>query len=150
MKQPTLPTPRTSTVSTNQQKQPIQVHPQTRKVPLLPTLPSSVRQFNYRNHYKQHIPGPSPPRYNIYSTSSGPVTLNNYRYHLQPYIPGPHTASPPYLHQGFFTRPYQQKPGHLTLQVPYITVLLPYQNQLINLLQYYTAQDQEDRKHRLI
>ena len=112
MKQPTLPAPRTSTASTYPQH--------TRKTPLLPTPPASARNFNYRNHYKQHIPGPSPSRYNTYSTFSGPATLNNYRYYLQPHIPGPHTASPPYLHQGFFTRPYQQIPGHLTLQVPYI------------------------------
>ena len=73
MKQPTLPAPRTLTAST---------HPQcTRKTPLLPTPPASARHFNYRNHYKQHIPGPSPPRYSINSTFSGPATFNNYRYY---------------------------------------------------------------------
>ena len=112
MKQPTVPAPWTSTASTYPQH--------TRKTPLLSTPPASSRQFYNRNHYKQHIPGPSPSRYNTYSTCSGPATMNNYRYYLQPHIPGPHTASPLYLHQGFFTRPYQQIPGHLTLQVPYI------------------------------
>ena len=112
MKQPTVPAPKTSTASTYPQR--------TGKTPLLPTPPASARNFNYRNHYKQHIPGPSPSRYSTYSTLSGPATLNNYRYYLQPHIPGPHTASLPYLYQGFFTRPYQQIPGHLTPQVPYI------------------------------
>ena len=135
VKQPTLPA-LTTTAST---------YPQcTRKTPLLPTPPASARNFNYRNHYKQRIPGPSPSRYNTYI--SGPAT-NNYSYYLQPHIPGPHTASPPYLHQEFFTRPYQQTPllplpaftgpyqqiaGHLTPQVCYLPVLL------LHLLQHYT------------
>ena len=78
-------------------------------------------EFNNHRFHQQHIPGPSPspPRYNTYPTFSGP-TINNYRYALQPHIPGPHTASPPCLHQGFFTRPYQQILGHLTPQIPYI------------------------------
>ena len=144
VKQPTVPAPKTSTAFT---------YPQCiRKTPLLPTPPAPARNFNYRNHYKQHIPGPSPSRYNTYSTFSGPVTLNNYRYYLQPNISGPHTASPWYLHQGFFTRPYQQIPGHLIMQVPYIFTR-PYQQAqgqytlqvcyipvlLLHPLQYYTA-----------
>ena len=145
MKQPKLPAPRTSIACTNQQKQPIQIHPHhpwIRKVPLLPMPPAPARQFNYRNHYKQHIPGPSPPRSNTYSTFSGPATLKNYRYLLQPHIPGPHTASPLYLHQSFITRPYQQPQGHSTQQVspqPYvpIVILTPY-NQLNNVLAHQT------------
>ena len=95
-KQPTLPAPRTLTASAHSQC--------TRKTPLLPTPPASVRQCNYRNHYKQHIPGPSPPRYNIYSTFSGPATLNNHRCHLQPHIPGttyykPTIPAPRILHK---------------------------------------------------
>ena len=146
MKQPTLPTPRTATASTNQQKQPIQVHahhPWTRKVPLLPTPPVSARHFNYRNYYKQHIPGPSPSRYNIYSTFLGPATLNNYRYLLQPHISGTHTAYPPYLHQSFITRPYQQPQGHHTQQVslsPYVPIIIltPY-NQINSILAHQTS-----------
>ena len=122
MKQPTPPTPRTLTAST---------HPQwTRKIPLLPTPPASARQFNNRNHYKQHIPRPSP----IYN-----------RFHQQQYIPRPFNHQqlpllPLQSHQiPAFPGPHQQTPGHLTLQVSYIPVLLPYPSQLITLLQYYTA-----------
>ena len=140
VRQPILPAPKTSTAST---------YPQcTRKTPLLPTPPASARNFNYRSHYKQHIPGPppSPSRYSIYSTFSGPVT-NNYSYYLQPHIPGPHTTNPLYLHQEFFTRPYQQMPllplpaltgpcqqisGHFPQQVYYLPVIL------LHPLQHYT------------
>ena len=45
--QPKLSTPTASTY-----------HQRTRKT-LLPTPPAPVRNFNYRNHYKQHIPGPT-------------------------------------------------------------------------------------------
>ena len=145
-----MPATNIKQTNANQQKQPTQAHPYPapiRKSPLLPTPPASERLFNYKQHtsrpsafnssrnptftrpspfynrfHQQHIPGPSPspPIYNTYPTFSGPVTMNIYSYYLQPHIPGPHTASPPYLHQGFFTRPYQQILGHLTLQVPYI------------------------------
>ena len=54
--QPKLSTP---TASTYQQHK--------RKTPLLPTPPSPARNFNYRNHYKQHIPGPT-SRYSTYPT----------------------------------------------------------------------------------
>ena len=37
-------------------------------MPLLPTPPTSVRNFNYRNHYKQHI--------------TGPTTVNSSRTHI--------------------------------------------------------------------
>ena len=156
MKQPTLPAPRTSTASI--------YHQHTRKSQLLPTPPTQTyiprpstfnnsrkstfaRPSELNNHrfHQQHIPGPSPspPRYNTYPTFSGPATMNNYSYYLQPHIPGPHTAS---LHQGFFTRPYQQIPllplpshqihaftgpyqqisEHLTPKVCYLPVLLPH------------------------
>ena len=95
IKQPTIPATRTSSASTFPQHM--------RKTPLLPTPPVPARQFYNRNHYNQHISGPSPPRYSTYSAFSRPATLNNYRYYLQPHIPGPYTAFPPYLHQNFFT-----------------------------------------------
>ena len=87
--QPKLSTPTASTY-----------HQRTRKT-LLPTPPAPVRNFNYRNHYKQHIPGPPPrystypiftrpsPFYNTYPTLSGPA---NYRYYPQQHISRPHTA----------------------------------------------------------
>ena len=53
--QPKLSTPTASTY-----------HQRTRKT-LLPTPPAPVRNFNYRNHYKQHIPGPT-SRYSTYPT----------------------------------------------------------------------------------
>ena len=61
------PKPGTSTQSNTQTtvKQPTRTsaastYPQhTRKTPLLPTPPSPVRNFNYRNQYKQHITRPS-------------------------------------------------------------------------------------------
>ena len=140
VRQPTLPTPRASTAST---------YPQcTRKAPLLPTPQSPARNFNYSNHYNQHISGPSASRHNMYSAFSRPATLNNYRYYLQPHIPGPYTAFPLYLHQEFFTRPYQQMPllplpaftgpyqqisGHFPQQVYYLPVILPHP------LQHYTT-----------
>ena len=154
----------------------------TRKSPLLPTPPASQRISNNINSYTQHIsrpsafnnrnptftrpspfynrfhqqhiprPSPSPPRYNTYPTFSGPAT-NSYSYYLQPHIPGPHTANPPYLHQEFFTRPYQQMPllplpshqisaftgpyqqisGHFPQQLYYLPVILPHP------LQHYTV-----------
>ena len=105
IKQPTLPAPKMSTAST---------YPQcTRKTPLLPTPPASMRNFNYSNHYKQHISRPSAfnnrnptftrplPFYNrfykTYPTFSGPA---NYRYYPQPHIPRPTCQ-----HQNFSTRP---------------------------------------------
>ena len=97
MKQPTLPMQRISTAPTHPQ--------QTRKIPLLPTPPASARQFNNRNHYRQFIPRPSPPRHNINSTFSGPLTLNNNRFHQQPHILGQHQ-------QIFTPRPYPQPQGH--------------------------------------
>ena len=167
-----IPSPRPSKAtnaketSTHQQKQPIQVHPhpqQTRKIPLLPTPPASARQFNNRDHYKQYIPRPSPPRYNINSTFSGPSTLNNYRFHQQPHIPGPYQQSftprpypQPQGHQQpallplpahpipAFSGPLQHAPGHTTQQVlTYLPVFLPYLNHLIGSLPYmYAAQKQ--------
>ena len=50
-------------------------HQRTRKT-LLPTPPAPVRNFNYRNHYKQHIPGP-PPRYSMYPTFTRPSPFYN-------------------------------------------------------------------------
>ena len=148
IKQPTVPATRTSSASTYPQRM--------RKTPLLPTPPVPARQFYNRNHYNQHISGPSPPRYSAYSAFSRPATLNNYRYYLQPHIPGPYTAFPPYLHQEFFTRPYQQhqqaqehfftRPyeqhqqpqGHCTQQ-PYVPiVILTPCNQLNNVLAHQT------------
>ena len=121
--QPTLPAPMTSTAST---------HPQcTRKTPLLPTLPASARQFNNRNNYKQFIPRPSP-----FITRPSPIYN---RFQQQPYTPRPFNHQqilllPLLSHQiPAFTGPYPQIPGHLTLQVSYLPVLLPY------LLQYYAA-----------
>ena len=136
------------------------MHPQwTRKIPLLPTPPASARQFNNRNHYRQFIPRSSPPRYNINSTFSGPLTLNNNRFHQQPHIPGPHqwsfTPRPypqPQGHQSpallllpshqisAFSGPYQHASGHATqLALTYIPVLLPYSNHLIGSLPYMYA-----------
>ena len=150
--------------------EPTLVRKPPQKSPLLPTPPASERisnTNNYKQHltrpstfnsrkstfarpsefnncrfHQQHIPRPSasPPRYNTYPTFSGPVT-NNYSYYQQPHIPGPHTANLPYLHQEFFTRPYQQIPllplpaftgpyqqisGHLTPQVCYLPILIPH------------------------
>ena len=157
IKQPTIPAPKTSTAST---------YPQcTRKTPLLPIPPASMRNFNYSNHYKQHISRPSafnnrnptftrpsqfynrfynqhisepsPSRYNTYSTFSGPA---NYRYYPQPHIP-----RPPCQHQNFSTRPYQQHQqpqGHCTQQVslpPYVPIIIltPY-NQINSILAHQT------------
>ena len=145
-KQPTLPTQKASTAPT---------HPQwTRKTPLLPTPPASARQFNNKNHYRHFIPRPSPSRYNINSTFSGPSTCNNNRFHLQhpprfnsqqpPLLP-----SPPYHQQSFTPRPHpqpqrHQSPVHTTLhfipQVSYIPVLLPHTNHVVTPVQYtYTT-----------
>ena len=137
----------------------------TRKAPLLPTPPTPVRNFNYSNHFKQHITrpsafnnrnptftrpspfynrcynqhisGPSPPRYNTHPTFSGPA---NYRYYPQPLLPRPSCQ-----HQNFFTRPYQQHQqpqGHCTQQVslpPYVPIIIltPY-NQINNVLAQQT------------
>ena len=136
------PKPGTSTRSNTQTtvKQPTRTpaastYPQhTRKTPLLPTPPAPKR-----NHYNQHISGPSASRHNIYATFSRPSPViprpyyrahqqhhilrpspfyntyptipgpANYRYYPQQHIPGPHTA--------FLTRPYQQTP--LPLPAPY-------------------------------
>ena len=133
------PKPSTPTAST--------CHQRTRKT-LLPTPPSPARNFNYRNRYKQHIPGPSPrystyptftrpsPFYNTYPTIPGPA---NYRYYPQQHIPGPHTAfltrpyqQTPLLPIPALTGPYQQISGHFQ-QVYYVPVILPQP------LQHYTG-----------
>ena len=139
--QPKLSTPTASTY-----------HQRTRKT-LLPTPPAPVRNFNYRNHYKQHIPGPPPrystyptftrpsPFYNTYPTFSGPANYRYYRSHQQHphqqhHISRPHTARfnnqrPPLLprpsdqHQNFMTGPYQQH-QHFPQQVFHIHISLPY------------------------
>ena len=60
----------------------------------------------------------------------------------QPYTPRPFNHQwipllPLPLHQiPAFPGPHQQTPGHLTAQVSYIPVLLPYLSQLITPLQY--------------
>ena len=150
------PKPGTSTWSNTQTtvKQPTRTpaastHPQhTRKTLLLPTPPAPARNFNYRNHYKQHIPGPSSrystyptftrpsPFYNTYPTIPGPA---NYRYYPQQHIPGPHTAfltrpyqQTPLLPIPALTGPYQQISGHFQ-QVYYVPVILPQP------LQHYTG-----------
>ena len=148
-KSPLLPTPPASeriSNNTNNYKQPI-TRPSTfnsRKLTF-----ARLSEFNNDRFHQQHIPrpSPSPPRYNTYPTFSGPTT-NNYSYYLQPHIPGPHTANLLYLHQEFFTRPYQQTPllplpaftgpyqqisGHFTPQVCYLPVLLQHP------LQQYTV-----------
>ena len=132
VKQPILPAPKMSTAPT---------YPQcTRKAPLLPTPTASMRNFNYSNHFKQHITRPSPfynrffkqhipgpsSRYSTFSTLARPATLNNHRYYPQQHIPGPHTANLPYLYQNSFTRPYQQPQGHCTQQVYHVHISLPY------------------------
>ena len=124
--QPKLSTPTASTY-----------HQRTRKT-LLPTPPAPVRNFNYRNHYKQHIPGPTSrystyptftrpsPFYNTYPTFSRPSTVisrppprNNHRFCQNSYIPRPHNPEfntqqppllprPPYQCQNIMTGPYQQ------------------------------------------
>ena len=145
-----IPSPRPSKVtndkgiSANQYKQLTQVHPHpqpARKTPLLPTPPPAARQFNNRNHNRQFISRPSPPRYNINSTFPGPLTFNNNRFHQQPHIPEPHQ-------QGFFTRPYPQPQGHQSPantilhfipQVSYIPVLLPHTNHIVTPWQYTYA-----------
>ena len=155
-KSPLLPTPQASeriSNNTNNYKQHI-----TRPSAFNSSRKSTFArpsEFNHHRFHQQHIPGPSPspPRYNTYPTLSGPATMNNYSYYLQPHIPGPHTANLPYLHQEFFTRPYQQIPllplpshqipafigpyqqisGHLTPQVYYLPVIL------LHPLQHYTA-----------
>ena len=157
VKQPTVPAAKTSSASTH--------HQCTRKTPLLPTPPASMRNFNYSNHnkqyitrpsafnnrnptftrpspfynkfYNQHISGPSPSRYNTYPTFSGPA---NYRYYPQPLLP-----RPSHQHQNFLTRPYQQHQqpqGHCTQQVslpPYVPIIIltPY-NQINNVLAQQT------------
>ena len=155
------PKPGTSTRSNTQTtvKQPTRTpaaptYPQhTRKTPLLPTPPAPARNFNYRNHYKQHIPGPS-SRYSTYLTLSRPPPRNNYRFHQNSYISRPYTPAfnnqqppllprPSYQHQNFitgphqqhqqalghfFTRPYQQQQphGHYPQPVYNIHISLPY------------------------
>ena len=110
--QPKLSTPTASTY-----------HQRTRKT-LLPTPPAPVRNFNYKNHYKQHIPGPS-PFYNTYPTLSGPA---NYRYYPQRHISGPFFTRPyqqtPLLPIPALTGPYQQISGHFQ-QVYYVPIILP-------------------------
>ena len=149
------PKPDTSTRSNTQTtvKQPTRTsaastYPQHTRKTLLPTPPSPARNFNYRNRYKQHIPGPSPrystyptftrpsPLYNTHPAFSGPA---NYRYYPQQHIPGPHTAfltrpyqQTPLLPIPALTGPYQQISGHFQ-QVYYVPVILP------QLLQHYTA-----------
>ena len=143
--QPKLSTPTASTY-----------HQRTRKT-LLPTPPAPVRNFNYRNHYKQHIPGPT-SRYNTYPTFSrpstvisGPTPTNNYRFHQNSYISRPYTPAfnnqrppllprPSYQHQNFITGPHQQHQQALDhfFTRPYQQNQQPVYNIHIS-LPYYTA-----------
>ena len=122
VKRPTSPAPRASTAST---------YPRRTRKALLPTPPALIRNFNYKNHYKQHIPGPS-PFYNTYPTIPGPA---NYRYYPQRHISGPFFTRPyqqtPLLPIPALTGPYQQISGHFQ-QVYYVPIILPQP------LQHYT------------
>ena len=106
-------------------------HQRTRKT-LLPTPPAPVRNFNYRNRYKQHITRPS-PFHNTYPTLSGPA---NYRYYPRQHISGPFFTRPyqqtPLLPIPALTGPYQQISRHFQ-QVYYVPVILPQP------LQHYTG-----------
>ena len=115
VKRPTSPAPRASTAST---------YPRCTRKALLPTPPAPVRNFNYKNHYKQHIPGPS-PFYNTYPTIPRPA---NYRYYPQQHSSGPFFTRPyqqtPLLPIPALTGPYQQISGHFQ-QVYYVPIILP-------------------------
>ena len=85
-------------------------HQRTRKT-LLPTPPSPARDFNYRNHYNQHISGPSASRHNIYAAFSRPSPVMPrpyYRAHQQHNIPRPSPFHNRFNQQPILTRPYQQ------------------------------------------
>ena len=113
------PKPGTSTRSNTQTtvKQPTRTpaastYPQhTRKTPLLPTPPAPARNFIYRNHYNQHISGPSASRHNIYAALSRPspvIPRPYYRAHQQHHIPRPSPFHNRFNQQPILTRPYQQ------------------------------------------
>ena len=126
VKRPTSPAPRASTAST---------YPRHTRKALLPTPPAPVRNFNYKNHYKQHIPTftrPS-PFYKTYPTTPRPA---NYRYYPQQHSSGPFFTRPyqqtPLLPIPAPTGPYQQISGHFQ-QVYYVPIILP------QLLQHYTG-----------
>ena len=137
--------------SANQWKQPTQAHPETaplRKSPLLPTLPAQTfipRPSTFNNSRNTTIPRPSTfnnsrkttlPRPSPFITRPSPIYNN---FHQQPYTSWPFNYQqipllPLPSHQvPAFTGPYPQIPGHLTQQVYYIPVVLPYPPQ------YYTA-----------
>ena len=108
------PKPGTSTQSNTQttMKQPTKTpaastYPQhTRKTPLLPTPPAPER-----NHYNQHISGPSASRHNIYAAFSRPspvIPRPYYRAHQQHRIPRPSPFHNRFNQQPILTRPYQQ------------------------------------------
>ena len=98
-------------------------HQRRRKTPLLPTPPSSVRNFNYNNHYKQYITRPSAFN-NGNPAFTRPSPFYN-RLHQQPIITRPSPTYNNFHHQPLillpaFTRPYPQIQG----QIYYVPVIL--------------------------
>ena len=135
--------------SANQWKQPTQAHPDpapVRKSPLLPTLPTQHRQtiipgpstFNNSRNPTFTRPSPFYNRFHQQPFITRPSLIYN-KAHQQPYTPRPfnHQQIPllplPSHQIPAFPGPYPQIPGHLTQQVYYIPVLLPYPPQ------YYTT-----------
>ena len=134
------PKPGTSTWSNTQTtvKQPTRTpaastYPQhTRKTPLLPTPPAPER-----NHYNQHISGPSASRHNIYSAFSRPspvIPRPYYRAHQQHHIPRPSPFHNRVNHQPILTRPYQQHQ-----QTPGQFFTRPFHHQPLLLLPAFTG-----------
>ena len=131
-----LPRPSEETII----KQPMQIHPEPTKSPLLPTPPAHNRQSTSPRSSASNcsrnstISRPLP-------TFSRPSPRNNYSFLQQTYIPRPHTPEfnyqqppllprPSYQHQDFIPRPYQQHQqpqGHCTQQVslpPYVPIII--------------------------
>ena len=134
------PKPGTSTWSNTQTtvKQPTRTpaastYPQhTRKTPLLPTPPAPER-----NHYNQHISGPSASRHSIYSAFSRPspvIPRPYYRAHQQHHIPRPSLFHNRFNQQPILTRPYQQ---HQQTQGQFFT--RPFHHQPLLLLPAFTG-----------
>ena len=101
----------------------------------------------YNRFHQQHIPGPSPSpfRLNVYSTFSGPVTMNSYSYYLQPHIPRPfHHQQIPLLPLPAFTGPYQQISGHLTHKNMLFTIPTTASATTLHCMK------KEDRRYRLL
>ena len=86
VQQPTVPATRTSSASTYPQHM--------RKAPLLPTPPASTRNFNYSNHFKQCISGPSAFNRNPTFTRPSPFYNRFYNQHISGPSPSRYNTYP--------------------------------------------------------